>query len=96
MKRLHGDNGEILVFNGHTIVNGIQVEVVLCVNTVRLIHELGARAAGNRGRRVKMCKGAILVKTDKEASDAVRKARALYQALQRAKLRPLDDEPVKF
>lgn len=64
--------GETVTYTGQTIVDGIPVPVTLTVNTVRLIHELGARAARSKGRKAAALRGAVVVVADPAGADTVR------------------------
>lgn len=76
--------GETISFSGQTIVDGIPVPVRLTVNTVRLIHELGARAARSKGRKAAALRGAVVITADPAGADTVRiqmtDARRLWKA----------------
>jgi hypothetical protein len=65
-------NGETIEVTGCTLVDGISVEVTLTINTVQLIHKLGAKAAHAKGRKSQMASGLVKAVADKTGNQIVR------------------------
>jgi hypothetical protein len=72
VKRRIADTGETIELMGYTMVDGVQVEVTLTVNTVKLIHKLGNKAAYSKGRKAQMAQGLVKVTVDKASNATVR------------------------
>lgn len=76
--------GEVIEFEGTTIVDGVSVDVLLQINTVQLIHKLGGKAVLNRSRKARGFGGLVVASADKVRSQAIREARAVKHAARRA------------
>ena len=87
---MKGNAGEIIDIEGTTMVDGVSVDILLRINTVQLIHRLGGKAVLNRSRKARIFSGMVVAEADKEKSQAIREARAIKRAQQRAALRRPD------
>lgn len=73
-----------LVFEGHTTVDGVTVQVTLVIDNIALIHALGAKAALSKGGKATEAGGLVYARVAAHDRESVKIARAEKRAKNKA------------